>query len=57
MHIRDLLNKLYDNKVNLEDLYNIKDVLTPSVFVPDNALVIKQLQYFRQGQESSIFRC
>lgn len=48
LHIRDLLNKIHENS-NIEEL-DINSLLTPPVFVPDNALVTQQLQNFREGQ-------
>lgn len=50
LHIKDLLSKLYnENKINTEG-FNIRSLLSEPVFIPDNALVTKQLESFRDGQ-------
>lgn len=51
LHIKDLLNKLYNKKegIKLEHI-DIRGLLSEPIFIPDNALVTHQLQVFREGQ-------
>lgn len=49
LHIKDLLGKLYYTKSNITTI-NIRLLLSKTVFVPDNSLVIQQLQMFQEGQ-------
>lgn len=49
LHVRDLLSKIYDARFS-DNQIDIRSLLTPPVFVPDNSLVIQQLQMFREGQ-------
>jgi Mg2+/Co2+ transporter CorB len=46
LHIKDLLRKLYDSGNDLKN-FNIKDSITEPWFIPDHALVIQQLNAFR----------
>lgn len=49
LHVKDLMNKIYNSKLPLNEI-NIKELLCTPVFVPDNSLVVQQLNMFRAGQ-------
>ncbi len=49
LHVKDLMNKMHHSKQVANEI-NIKDLLCDPVFVPDNSLVIQQLNMFREGQ-------
>lgn len=49
LHIKDLARKVYGTKINIRDI-NIRFLLKNPIFVPDNALVTQQLQFFKKGQ-------
>jgi len=49
LHVRDLLNTIYDKKSKNVEI-DIRSLLSDTVFVPDNSLVTQQLQMFREGQ-------
>lgn len=49
LHVRDLLNKIYNAKSKITEM-DIRSLLSETVFVPDNSLVTQQLQMFREGQ-------
>ncbi|MDA9163423.1 HlyC/CorC family transporter [Rickettsiaceae bacterium] len=48
LHIKDLLSKVHQQKGNTD--VDLRALLIEPVFVPDNSLVIQQLQMFREGQ-------
>ncbi len=48
LHIKDLLSKVHQQKGSSD--INIRSLLIDPVFVPENSLVIQQLQMFREGQ-------
>lgn len=49
LHVRDLLSRIYyNNKTEIESI-NVRSILSKTVFVPDNSLVIQQLNMFREG--------
>jgi len=47
LHIKDLVSMMHDKKEEKE--MNIRELLNEPYFIPDNALVINQLQVFREG--------
>jgi Mg2+/Co2+ transporter CorB len=49
LHIRDLIRKVHDTKIDSKD-FNLRALLKAPIFIPDNALVTHQLQVFREGQ-------
>jgi Mg2+/Co2+ transporter CorB len=49
LHVKDLMNKMYNTKQVANEI-NIRDLLCPPLFVPDNSLVVQQLHMFREGQ-------
>ncbi len=49
LHIKDLVNKLYNSKSESEGI-DIRKLLSEPVFVPDTSLVTQQLQMLREGQ-------
>ena len=49
LHIKDLLAKIH-NKTSDTKNTELKSILSDPVFIPDNSLVIQQLQMFREGQ-------
>jgi len=50
LHVKDLMNKIHHSRKNKANEINIKDLLSTPVFVPDNSLVVQQLNMFREGQ-------
>ena len=48
LHIKDLLSTVQKQKGNAD--IDLRSLLIEPVFVPDNSLVIQQLQMFREGQ-------
>jgi Mg2+/Co2+ transporter CorB len=50
LHVKDLMNKIHHSRKNKTNEINIKDLLSTPVFVPDNSLVVQQLNMFREGQ-------
>ena len=48
LHIKDLLSKVHLQKVHKD--VDLRSLLSEPVFVPDNSLVMQQLQMFREGQ-------
>jgi len=50
LHVRDLMNKIHHSRKNKANEININDLLSTPVFVPDNSLVVQQLNMFREGQ-------
>lgn len=49
LHIKDLLAKIHNKNGNTKDI-ELRNILSDPVFIPDNSLVIQQLQMFREGQ-------
>ena len=49
LHIKDLVRKIHGAKINIKDI-NVRSLLKTPIFVPDNALVVQQLQLFKEGQ-------
>lgn len=47
LHLKDLLRALYDNNNDAKKI-NIKELVTPPWFIPENALVVHQLHAFRE---------
>ncbi|NRB10461.1 MAG: HlyC/CorC family transporter [Rickettsiaceae bacterium] len=54
LHIRDLLQTIYDDKDNIDKI-NVRNLLSDPWFVPENASVIKQLHAFREKQSHIAF--
>ena len=50
LHVKDLMNKIHHSRKNKANEINIQDLLSTPVFVPDNSLVVQQLNMFREGQ-------
>ena len=50
LHVKDLMNKIHHSRKNKANEINIRDLLSTPVFVPDNSLVVQQLNMFREGQ-------
>ena len=50
LHVKDLMNKIHQSRKNKANEINIRDLLSTPVFVPDNSLVVQQLNMFREGQ-------
>jgi Mg2+/Co2+ transporter CorB len=49
LHVRDFLSRIYNKKSKNSEV-DVRSLLSDVVFVPDNSLVIQQLQMFREGQ-------
>ena len=49
LHIKDLVRKIHEAKINEKDI-NVRSLLKTPIFVPDNALLTQQLQIFKEGQ-------
>ncbi|MFY9589808.1 HlyC/CorC family transporter [Rickettsia endosymbiont of Halotydeus destructor] len=47
LHLKDLLRALYENNNDAKKI-NIKELATSAWFIPENALVVHQLQAFRE---------
>ena len=49
LHIKDLARKIHGTSAETKDI-NVRSLLKDPIFVPNNALVIQQLRFFKEGQ-------
>ena len=49
LHIKDLARKIHGTSAETKDI-NVRSLLKDPIFVTNNALVIQQLRFFKEGQ-------